>query len=224
MKKVITTLFLNLILVSASYAQQAMDVKDYVRQTFIRGIPYEQALQHYGVDDVPALKEMLKDPADINAWGNAIVLLEILGDESDLPAIVEFIERDPGGEYSVIHHRAKTGAIMGLGYLINHTKSTKALNYLSTSLQTSSWDQRKVSGLSRLHATYDERNVELSKYAILGLALSGTPEAASALKRLQAQKSTNSRFQAQVDSLVESAISENEKIAKQGLFEYYDKH
>ena len=59
--------------------------------------------------------------------------------------------------------------------------------------------------------------------AILGLALSGRPEAAQALRALQQPATTEPQraFQAQVSDLVSKALEEHQRIATQGLANYY---
>ena len=68
-----------------------------------------------------------------------------------------------------------------------------------------------------------ERNDDFSKYAVLGLALSGRPEAAEVLRSLQqpAASATQQAFQAKVSNTVSEALKEYEKISKEGISNYY---
>lgn len=202
-------------------ADAAMSIDRYVKQTFIRGIPYEEAVQRYSAKDAPVLVAILNDTAEAEHWANAAVMLEIVGGEAYLKDIIEFIERDPGGEFTVEHYRAKTGAIMGLGYLIHQTHSSRAIRYLSESVQPNAWEKRDVAGLSALHITYEERNRDMSKYAVLGLALSGNDEAAEVLKRLQRDKFSDALMQQQVENLIDEALEANAEISQKGMVDYY---
>lgn len=68
-----------------------------------------------------------------------------------------------------------------------------------------------------------ERNRDFSKFAILGLALTGNPEAAQVLRQLQvpAASPATREFQAQVSDVISEALRENQKISEQGLMNYY---
>lgn len=200
-------------------AAQGMDIKDFVRQTFIHGVDYAQASQ-YGSDVVPALLEMLKDQQEQAHWANIAITLCIIGDEQALDPIISFIEEGGEGKLSGASYRAKTSAIMALGYLINKSGSQKALDYLKASIKPDEWSGKaKWSG--PFEASVDERNAQLSTMAILGLALSGHSEAAEALQSLQAP--TSDPFRAQVSDVVTDALGTLDTISKDGLTEYYRK-
>jgi hypothetical protein len=65
--------------------------------------------------------------------------------------------------------------------------------------------------------------MQLSTMAVLGLALSGKPEARDALLSLQRAPKTAGakRLQAQSYDTISEALSANQIIAEQGLAEYY---
>ncbi|TQV88038.1 hypothetical protein [Aliikangiella coralliicola] len=226
MKKILITLSALMVSIS-TMAQELVSVEEFVGKTYFHGLPYEQAIQ-YDATYVPQLKAILNDYSQSELWPNTIVMLEIIGSKQDLDDIISFIESEPAGEYSIAHERAKNAAIYGLGYFINHTKSKKALNYLVESLQENSWVKRDVRGLGRLHKTESERNADFSKYAMLGLALSGESEAILGIKQFKANnasKTLNSRVSEsrrdKINRAAEVALEEGEKIRKQGLREYY---
>lgn len=204
-------------------AAQSMDIKDFVRQTFIHGVDYAQASQ-YGSDVVPALLEMLKDQQEQAHWANIAITLCIIGDEQALDPIISFIEEGGEGKLSGASYRAKTSAIMALGYLINKSGSQKALDYLKASIKPDEWSN-KAKWSSPFEASMDERNAQLSTMAILGLALSGHSEATEALRSLQAPASEPSAqaFRAQVSGVVTDALGTLDTISKDGLTEYYRK-
>ena len=202
---------------------QLLDVEDFVRQFFIQGIPYDQARQ-YDASAIPTLLEMLNDAAEEAYWTNIVVVLSIIGDDSAVEPLISFIEA--GGEVEPLtpeHYDAKTSAIMSLGYLINKSGNQQALDYLKKSLAPQDWSARDVKGLAPFQESIAERNADFSKHAILGLSLSGHPEAAKALRSMQqpAKNAAQGAFQAQVVDLVFNALKENQKIANQGLADYY---
>lgn len=210
--------------VSASEEQggtaELMDIKSFVHQTFIHGVRYQEASK-YGSDVVPVLLEMLEDPAEKDFWANEVITLCIIGDENAVEPIIAFINKDVQGELSESHYRAKTSAIMALGYLINKSGSKKALEYLKECISPEVWTERKLNWKGPYQASVDDRNEQLSTMAVLGLALSGNPEALRTLQQ-PAVSSKAQKFQAQVSDVISEAIKANKKIAKEGLIEYYE--
>jgi len=205
-------------------AEQPMDVKEFVRRIFIEGVPYEEA-RKYGPTDVPTLLKMLADPKEEAYRTNIVVTLGIIGDERAVDPLIAFLGQDVKGTLSHSEYTAKSSVLMALGYLINKSGSKKALTYLRDSSDPAVWAKRKVNWASPYHASMDDRNVQLSTMAILGLALSGHPSAAEALRSLQKPPRTKAaeKFQAQVSQVVTEALKAHEMIAKQGLAEYYRK-
>lgn len=203
---------------------QQIDIKEFVHQIFIHGVPYEEAVK-YGPEVVPTLLAMLADPADEQQWPNIVVVLGMLGDDRAVDPMIAFIGKDAEGALSDAHYRAKTNAVMSMGYLINKTGNAKALAYLKESVDTKAWAERKVGWTSPYHAATSERDLRLTKMAILGLALSGHPAAAETLRSLQQPAATEAgkKFQAQVSDLVSEALNAHKAIAKEGLAGYYRK-
>ncbi len=90
-----------------------MDIKDFVRQTFIHGVPFEKA-NRYGAGDVDTLLGMLADRSQENYWSNIIVTLCIIGDDKAVDPIIAFIKSSTG-QLSHSQYTAKSSAIMALG-------------------------------------------------------------------------------------------------------------
>jgi hypothetical protein len=201
----------------------AMAVQDYVRQVFIGGVPYEQTSNNFGSADVPVLLSMLNDSAEEDYWANIVVVLNIIGGEEVVDPLIAFIEADSGGELSYAHYVAKTSALMSMGYLINRTGNEQALTYLIESADPSVWEERETNDVGPFQATVAESNQDLSKHAVLGLALAGTPDSAAALRSFQAGEGTGDEgeFRASVDSIIAEALQANTEIQAGGLIEYY---
>ena len=199
----------------------AMDVRDFVKQTFIHGVPYEEA-GRYGAGDVDVLLGMLSDRSQVNHWPNVVVTLCIIGDDRAVDPILDFIKGGTG-QLSPAEYTAKSSAVMALGYLVNKSGNAKALDFLKTSLDPDAWAERRMGWSSAYHASVADRNMQLSTMAVLGLALSGKPEARDALLSLQRTPKTAGakRLQAQAYDTISEALGANQMIADQGLAEYY---
>jgi len=205
-------------------ADRASTVQEFVQRTYIHGVPYEEALR-FGRENIPILLDMLKDRKEELSWSNIVVTLCIIGDDTVAKPVVEFIDKGPAGNIPDGYYAAKSNAVMALGYLINKTGNKEALTYLKQSVDPKAWPDRKVEWKAEFQATDDERNAQLSTMAVLGLALSGHPEAGEALRKLQRQPETPTQkaFAAAVTNTLAEALKDHEKIAGQGLREYYRK-
>lgn len=202
---------------------QPMPIGDYVRQTFIQGVPYEQTITNYGASDASILLAMLNDPREEQFWPNVVVVLNMIGGEDIVEPVIDFINTGVNDTYSRPHFSAKTSALLSLGYLVHRTGSEVALGYLIDSLDPAIWQERGTSGMSPFANSLDETHYELSKQAIFGLALSGNAAAAAALREFQVTELQGSQavFQARVADLVAEAITTNAEIADSGLIAYY---
>ena len=197
------------------------EIGDFVRQVFIHGVPYEEA-SRYGPAVVPELIALLEDPAEAPHAGNIAIVLGILGDERAAEPLITFIEGAAGQHLTPRAYRARTSAILALGYLIHKSGSERALAFLVDGLDRQAW-LRAAKWTSPFHDRAAERNEALREAAVLGLALSGHPAAAEALR---AEGTALARSpSAAADRLrghLEAALGEHAKIARQGL-ETYDR-
>jgi hypothetical protein len=110
---------------------------------------------------------------------------------------------------------------MALGYVVNQSGSKAALDYLIAAANPAFWGDTNV-GRAEFQASTQQRDIDLTTKATLGLALSGDPRARDALRKLQADDSPSmAAFQAQVGNLIEEALRENEAIEQQGLEAYH---
>jgi hypothetical protein len=204
-------------------AQPAMDVRSFVRQAFVEGVPYEDAAR-FGAAAVPTLLAMLRDKREEQHWPNIVVVLGMIGEEAVVDPLIKFIEAASPARLPRAHYTAKTSAVMALGYLVNKSGNARALDYLKQSAKPEAWSSRlRRGGIAEYQASTAERDMDFSKYAILGLALSGRPEAAQTLRSLQrpAQTAGERAIQSQLGDLLAEALKEHDKISKQGLQAYY---
>ena len=204
----------------AMLSGQETNIRDFVHTIFVEGIPYDAA-NAYTSEVVPTLLQMLQDEDEAPYWSNIAVTLCIIGDESAVGPLISFIEADGEAELSDSRYQATSSAVMALGYLINKSGNQRALDYLLGSVDPDAWMQRGVRWRARVQASPEARNVDLSSMAILGLALSGRPEAASALDRVP--KFKFGAVQPAVSGLIETARETHRMVSQDGLSEYYQK-
>jgi len=138
-----------------------MDIKAFVRQVCIHGVPYAEASK-YDASVRPTLLEMLDDPKEQDHWPNIVITLGMIDDQNAVEPMIAFVEKARKCTSSLDQRKAMTSAVVSLGYLINRSGSRRALDYPTTLT----------------------RDKDLKKYAVMGLALSGHPKAAEKLKSI----------------------------------------
>ena len=208
----------------AGGSDRNVDVADFVRRIYPQGLPYEEAAQ-YDSSAVPTLLAMLGDPAERAHWSNIVITLGAIGDERAVAPLIELVQAETDDEeiLSREEYDAKQSVFMALGMLSNKSGNQRALEFLQDSLDPGIWEGSGV-GLAPWHDGTTERNQDFSTQAVWGLALSGRPEAAAALRSLQRTGRTQAQrgFQAQAGDLVEEALNVNERVQTVGLARYYE--
>src|SRR3954470_18164242 len=91
------------------------DVRAFVQQTFIHGVPYEAASK-FKPSDVPILLALLADPAAEAQWANVVSTLGMIGDAQAVGPLIAFVASGQG-QLSPVQYTAKTSAVMALGYI-----------------------------------------------------------------------------------------------------------
>ena len=193
------------------------DVRDFVRQHFFHGVPYDVA-RSYGADDVPALLEMLGDPAEDEWQTNVVAVLGMIGsDETVYDPLVAYLEAE-SDSLSPDLYRAKATVPLALGYLANQTGSGRAVDYLIAAADPAYWAGKEV-GQATFQAAAAERDADLATKAILGLALSGSDRAFEALAAMQERGVPGMPG---AESVIVESLEANREIAEEGLSDYYD--
>jgi PBS lyase HEAT-like repeat-containing protein len=200
--------------------RQSADVESFVRQTFIHGVPYETA-SAFPSTVVPRLLRMLADPSEEQYWSNIVVTLGAIGDERAVSPLLQFFTTDEG-RISDSRYRAKTAVLMSLGYLGNKSHNREAIRFLLNSLDPDVWRSR-VKWIGSFPSDSEDQRVYLTKLAIWGLALTGTPEARDALLGLKSTaRSTEARqTQERLGSVVDEALALHARVVRFGLIETY---
>jgi len=163
-------------------AQSDEDIKtrvdNLVRKHYMDGIPY--AVAHaLGPGALPYLFELLGNPDDKEFWVNIIVTTGFIEDPSAVDPLIAKLE-DTQGEVDSFTFRALLSIPYALG-CIAASGDAGALQYLAGNLdkrpdQTAGWSFRgkPVSEL-------------IAEQSVMGLAVSGRPEARTILTDLQAE-------------------------------------
>ncbi len=213
----------------AAHAQE-MDIRDFVRQTFIHGVPYEKARQ-YGGDAVPTLLELLRDPEAGSYRANVVTVLGMIGDPRAVTPLIGYLEADgvDDGKLTTQAYAAKTSVLFALGYVAHASGDARALRYLSRSVDPATWSERGIKWMPPFFDDPRQRDFELGKLAILGLGLSGKPEAADVLQRLQRPDTRKKmelpkEYAGQIDNVVSEALKAYGEIAEEGMAAYYRKN
>jgi hypothetical protein len=158
------------------------------------------------------LLDMLKDPKEKAYWTNIVTTLGFIGDRRAVEPLISFVKQDEG-QVDNYEFRAKEGALIHLGDLINKTANETALDFLTevaqgTGLQDAKWAAAVPEGGSRS---------DLQIAAVMGLALSGAERAGSVFEELRTVEAADApNFQAALDE----AKRIHEVVTERGLAAY----
>jgi hypothetical protein len=174
---------LGLLLATALPARAEFDEVEFartlVRARHIEGLPYARAreLTPAGVE---ILTEMLEDPAETEYRDNIVMALGMSGHPQAYLALTRFRERLVGGEVDSAEYRARRALPFAMGHLARSDE--RAFQFLVESVRGEArksapdWSYRHLAG-QRLEGI-------LRRAAIMGVAISGRPEAVAALHEL----------------------------------------
>ena len=197
------------------HARQPSDVRDFVRAIHVHGVPYHQAVA-LGPAAAPTLRAMLSDSAEQRHWSNIATTLGMIGRAGDADTLIAFIQS--GATRLPPHlYTAKSSALISLGYIANKSQSPSALAFLLDGLDPSAWTSR-VRWESPFHKSAADRDIQLSKLALLGAALSAKPTAAQAIGAI-AQRTDS--VAVRLAATAQTALREHARVAREGLDGYY---
>jgi len=207
---------------SASEREAHVDVIEFVHRRYFEGVPYDIA-SSYSHDDAVKLVPLIENPEKEKPYLPAIVTtLGMIGDPIGVEPLVRFIEKGTGTLDSPMF-RAKTSALIALGYIVNRSKDTRALDYLIKGLNPATWLDRKIEWRAPDQEKQEERTLVLVKSSILGLALAGTPDAEKALSSAEEQVkfAGEPQMTQETQRAVARALQLNRRVQQQGLKQYY---
>jgi hypothetical protein len=111
----------------AAAATTPEQVKEFIHNVYIEGVPYDQASQLAPEIALPVLKQVLADPHEDEYWANAVVTIGMIGHDQGTELLTEFItRREAESKLNRAQTVAKTSAVMALGYIVNKTGNRKA--------------------------------------------------------------------------------------------------
>ncbi len=193
-----------------------------VRRNHIQLAGYRASYDSAAVPQLIAKLESETNERRRACWAS---VLGLIGDETAVEALIAAIEtpnlRGPAWLDSLSEE------FRGLGCLVNRTGSARALTYLLDGLTSGAWRKRNVQQgsppLFRSDADYDQ---QLSKLAVIALALSGDARAGDALRSMQSSpKPGQALVGKELDDMLASWLEVHQLVAErglQGMYDYYD--
>jgi HEAT repeat protein len=230
-KAVLTAACLCLALGTGSRAQEVVrsDVRAFIDGLTLVGPTresYKRVADEYDSSVVPDVVRMLNMESEDARPHVAAFVLGVVGDERAVEALIAYVEKPVTQPISRAQHNGRGAAITALGTLVNRTGSERALQYLIDGLTPSVWRQRNVEGVSASATSYDEYDLQLSKYALFGLAMSGSPKAGDALRRLDRSPTpAQLRFRNGIDDVLKTWLEVHALVAEkgiEGMYEHYE--
>ena len=153
--------------------------EELVRAHYVEGLPYAEA-RELTPADVERLIEMLRDSGEAEHHENIVMALGISGEPHAYPALVAFDDTDLEGEVGAAQYRARRAVPLAMGHLAD--TDSRALQFLLAAAR-----REESESAPRWRYQY-LRGAKLAgilrRAAITGLAMSGQPEAAAALRDL----------------------------------------
>ncbi len=211
----------------ASAKSELPPVAEFVMQIYFEGLPLDVAAQ-YGEADVDTLLAMLADEKQAAFHENIALTLGMIGSAKAVDPLIAYLKSGPSlaaqassGE-DVAHgiYRGRVGAVMGLGYIVNKTADAKALTYLIESTRPAAWTSRSLTNTAEAAPENATLPMDMSKYAIFSLGLSGNAEAIAHLKTLVGTKSLSGADN-NLPGIVAQSLELSTEVTKKGLVEYY---
>lgn len=199
------------ILAAAPTLAQAAEVAAYVKSTHVHSVDYAEASTLFGSRDIPALLRILRSRGEEEHWGNAALVLGAIGNRRVIAPLID-LAKGGSGKISTDHQRAKSAALIGLGYALNKTPDQAGMDFLTRGLSESNWSRLRWT--SALYPDAAELRRQMSTLCLLGLGLTGKPEAARALESFtpadDSQRAT-----------LEDAKRMHSIVAAKGIAEFY---
>jgi len=198
-----------LLALPAGAAPPALDAEAMARRVYYEGVPYAAA-RALGDADAALLARMLRDPAEREWWPNIVVMLGIAGRPGAFEALVAAAEAGSSGEIDRPAYKLQTSIPLAMGHLAR--SDPRALAWLEERAREGGdpgWSFRSMRG---------ERLVDqLRGLAVVGLGLSGRPEARSALEAIAGEgKAARGVAGSLLAAQAEEALRLHARIAAEG--------
>ena len=174
--------------------QPLRDVREFVSQHWIEGVPYQVASQYTEEDARRLLEWLVEEPEKHEEFLPEIVTtLCFIGSDVAVEPLIDFVESPRAGR-AVFN--AKNAALIHLGDLINKSGNQTALDFLTrvaTDMSTARALAEPQASVAAAEAgaaavvapTVETLGAELAVSATFGLSLAGTPAAEETINRLR---------------------------------------
>jgi hypothetical protein len=206
--------------------QPPKDVREFVSQHWIQGIPYETASQYTEADARLLLEWLVNEPDNHEEFlAEIVTTLCFIGSEVAVQPLIDFAE---SARASRAAFKAKHAVLIHLGDLVNKSGSQAGLQFLTAvatdvakakALAAPRVDvvaaEAAVAGVDALSA--EEIAAELAVSATFGLALAGMPAAEQAINGLK----NDARAFAAVNRAAVEAAEISAKVRAAGQKAYY---
>ncbi|MGG7606142.1 hypothetical protein [Massilia sp. BKSP1R2A-1] len=206
--------------------QAPADVRDFVRQPWIEGVPWELASQYGEADARKLLDWLVNEPEKHEQYlGQIVATLGYIGSEIATGALIDFV-RSPRTGRAVFN--AKNIALIRLGDLANRSASQAAVDFLaqlagdiglarSLAAPQAAFEQLDAARTGVTALSAETLAAELAVSATFGLALSGSEPAR---KTVEALKHDPNAF-ASVNQAAGEAAQIADTVVRKGRSEYY---
>lgn len=202
---------------TSAHAQQ-VPLRTFIERIYVHGFPVEEA-RRYGSQAVPELIDMLRGGEPDIYRQNVVFALGSVGGRSAALALIQYVESGQG-TVSMAEYHAKSNALAALGYIVNRTGDATALAYLRSAVRPERWLERPVSWRSPVRRTSARINAALVRKAIIGLAMTGRPEADEEIRAAAASPALDAASRREIARLVPAALQARADIARKGLVPY----
>jgi uncharacterized repeat protein (TIGR01451 family) len=185
----------------------AADVIPFVKTLYIHGVPYDLARQ-FGPDAVPLLLDLLADPENELFATNIVVTLGFIGQPSARQPLLDYLTQTQG-EVSLNQFRGLTSVPYALSQLA-HQGDVASLTFLLEAAESNYWTNHPLSW------SYNGQSPtpELDQQTLLGLGVSGLPQALTRLQELAGRMP----LAAQADNeVLQQALALNEQVHQEGM-------
>lgn len=186
-------------------------VNDLVHKHYMEGIQYTQA-KALGPVAVPYLVKLLNTPAEKEFWVNIIVTLGFIEDSSATDALISFLD-NAQGEVDAFTFRALLSVPFAIGSIAS-TGDSNTLSYLVNKAAASTTGSARWS--------FKGQNIDnlIAEQAVVGLAVSGLPQAKSKLleikNRIQTEKAQGISSQNFLIESINDGLGTMDRIKAQG--------
>lgn len=206
-------------------AWSAQDVVALARVLYPEGIPVDvvQTLLPRATAE-RALLGLLNNRAEQAAWPNVVGMLGLVGGPASGRALMTFIGRAEGGPLSSDQARAKSDAVIGLGYLVQRTGDKPALDFLVNGVRPQNWGAGKLSWNNPALQGDAAKARVFANMSMIGLGVTGHPDAQKVLKAIAAGEPPYADIRTTVPGAARTAteaVANNDVVRSTGLLGLY---